>query len=115
MNKIQKYEAVRKLSNKEFNTFKEVYKFAKRNTFEKLETIVLYLMVIALGYVSYETKDLSNNYACLISGISAGTLLLGPFVGLLISSVIAVHTAAKKKNLEQYISELRNILSKINK
>lgn len=102
--KINKYKAVRKLSNEEFDLLTKVYEGGKHNIFEYIGNYGKYAIAAFLGYISYDYFNCADTLMGWSSAIASFLMFFGKSIGDIISSAIYSINIVKNKKYEEALN-----------
>lgn len=112
--KLQKFETVRAMSDKEFDVFSKLYKGGKHSFFEYVENYGKYAIAALLAYISYDYFNCADTLIGWSSAIASFLMFFGKSIGDLISSTIYSFHILKNKKYDEAL-ELTDTANDIRK
>lgn len=110
MNIIQKYEIIRKMSDKDFELLKYMYNEGHLNTFENIAKIVKIGIACLLAYISYTNPSTAITVSTAFSAI---LMLFNNKLTKLIPSIIVSSKVVNRKDRMDIARRIHRILSDI--
>ena len=112
--KIQKFEAVRGMTDEEFEALSKVYNGGKHGIFEKIGYYGKYIIAALLGYISYDYFNCAEALMGWSSAIAAFLMFFGKNIGDIIASSIYSIDIVKNKRYDEamQITDMANNLRK---
>lgn len=112
--KLERYKAIRNLSDNEFDILAKLYKGGKRGVFEYIENYGKYAIAALLGYVSYDYFNCADTLMGWSSAIASFLTFFGRAIGDAISSAIYSINIIKNKKYDEAIeiTDMANDLRK---
>lgn len=112
--KLERYKAIRNLSDNEFDILAKLYKGGKRGVFEYIENYGKYAIAALLGYVSYDYFNCADTLMGWSSAIASFLMFFGRAIGNAISSAIYSIDIIKNKKYGEAleITDMANDLRK---
>lgn len=116
MNKIEKYEYMRSLSEEDFALLKEVYNNCKLGIKEKITSFGKFVVVIILAYIGYAEYGIDNTISTLGWISSAVTAFGNEFLRFIFSLIGAIKISNKPKEYRKaYMEKCINMISEAKK
>lgn len=112
--KLERYKAIRNLSDNEFDILAKLYKGGKRGVFEYIENYGKYAIAAFLGYASYDYFNCADTLMGWSSAIASFLMFFGRAIGNAISSAIYSINVIKNKKYDEAleITDMANDLRK---
>lgn len=112
--KLERYKAIRNLSDNEFDILAKLYKGGKRGVFEYIENYGKYAIAAFLGYVSYDYFNCADTLMGWSSAIASFLMFFGKNIGDIIASTIYSINIVKNKKYEEAmeLTDMANDLRK---
>lgn len=101
MNKFEKYEYIRSISEEDFNTLKEMWNAGKGSFFEKASKVAKWGLAAWLAYLAYDAFGYGDTVVCIINTILAVGTAFKNKIFTFAKSSLASYNLLKGKDIAQ--------------
>lgn len=112
--KLEKYKAIRNLSDKEFSILSKLYEGGKHGLFEKVEHYAKYAIGALMAYVSYDLFSCADTLMGWLTAVSSLLMFFGKSITDFITSAIYSIRIVKNKEYDDALdlTDMANDLRK---